>query len=182
MQEPQQYIEVPKVDGKTAATQMASLRDVTVPPPVSWRPQTAGWYVVGALLLAGLAWIAWRQVRRWQANRYRREALAALQALESALADSTRRPQALRALAEIVKRTQLSEMDRQAVASLSGATWLDALDRSWPHHGFSTPAVRRLGELSSATDETLARMPAADVTALVVTVRAWMGAPHAGVR
>ena len=129
---PVEYIEVPKVDAKTAATLMASLRDVAVPPPVSWRPQTAGWYVVGALLLAGLLWMALRQYRRWQAQRYRRDALSALQALEPALADPARRVVALRQMAELVKRTQLSETERQAVASLSGVVWLKALDKGWP--------------------------------------------------
>jgi hypothetical protein len=176
---PVEYIEVPKVDAKTAATQMASLRDVAVPPPVSWRPQTAGWYVVGALLLAGLLWMALRQYRRWQAQRYRRDALSALQALEPALADPARRVVALRQMAELVKRTQLSETERQAVASLSGVVWLKALDKGWPRHGFTTPPLNVLADLSSATDETLSSMPAGQVTALVAALRRWVGASHA---
>ena len=134
---------------------------------------------VGALLLAGLLWMALRQYRRWQAQRYRRDALSALQALEPALADPARRVVALRQMAELVKRTQLSETERQAVASLSGVVWLKALDKGWPRHGFTTPPLNVLADLSSATDETLSSMPAGQVTALVAALRRWVGASHA---
>ncbi|AGW91951.1 DUF4381 family protein [Cupriavidus sp. DF5525] len=55
---------------------MAQLADVALPAPPSWAPQTIGWPVAGALLLAALAWAGWGTWRRYRANRYRREALA----------------------------------------------------------------------------------------------------------
>ena len=182
MQEPTKYIEVPKVDPKTAATQMATLRDVAVPPPVSWRPQTAGWYILGALVLAAVAWLAWRWYRRWLANRYRRDALAALGALEPALGNPAERMAALRQIATIVKRTQLSETQRSVVASLSGTVWLESLDKSGTRHRFSAPPLDMLGELSSATDETLAKINSKDIATLTDALRQWVGASHAGIR
>ncbi len=113
----------PAQDAKVAATEMAGLQDVVTPPPVAWRPQTAGWYVLGVLLLTAVLWLVWHRLRVWQARRYQREALAELDALTVALQEPARRVDALRALAELVKRTQLCEQPRRAVAALSGEAW-----------------------------------------------------------
>ena len=178
---PETFIEVATVDPTVASVEMAPLRDVASPQPISMRPQTAGWYVLAAAVIALLTWLAWRQVRRWQAARYRRDALAAIDALHAALADVSRRPAALRRLAVIVKRTHLTEEARAAVAPLSGAAWRARLDDpSEPGH-LSTDAAMRLVQLSSARDEQLAGLPAGEVSALVAAVRHWITAHHAAV-
>src|SRR5262249_40037584 len=42
---------------------LARLRDIVVPAAISYAPQTAGWYVLGALLLVLIAWIVAGAVR-----------------------------------------------------------------------------------------------------------------------
>jgi hypothetical protein len=178
-----EFIEVPKVDAKTATQQMAGLRDAAAPPPVSWRPQTAGWYLLGAMLLIGLSALVWRGVRRWQANRYRREAVAAVQALEPDLDDAARRPSALRALAEIVKRTRLSEVRRPDVASLSGRAWAEHLDATWPGRGaFTSAPGSMLVGLAYRPDPALRALPSSEAVALARLVRRWIVEHHAAVR
>jgi hypothetical protein len=181
MQEPKKFIEVPKVDAKTAAVEMAGLRDVTVPPSVSYWPQTAGWYVLAALLAALVAWALWRGFRRWQAMAYRRDALSALDRIGPRLADAAGRPAALREVAAIVKRTQLEELPRASIAPLSGATWRTQLE-SADGGTLDADATRLLVEVSSAKDAVLAAIPSGQVDALVASVRLWLGGRHARVR
>jgi len=60
---------------------LRELQDVIVPPPISWQPQTAGWLLLtlllGLLVLRGLYY----KMQRWWQQRYRREALVALRAI-----------------------------------------------------------------------------------------------------
>ncbi|MBO9406274.1 DUF4381 domain-containing protein [Shimia sp. R9_1] len=96
------------------------LAEVPEPAPVSMIPQTVGWAVLaGALGLALLGW-AWRIWRHYQANAYRREALAALDAAASDAA----------AISTILKRAALTAYGRTSVAALSGDDWLRFLDKT----------------------------------------------------
>jgi hypothetical protein len=99
-------------------TSLDRLHDLVTPPPVPWWPPTPGWTIV--LIAATLILLAAvvKFIIRWQANRYRREALALL--------DSTP-PEQLSALA---KRVALTVWPREQVADLTGKPWLEFLDRS----------------------------------------------------
>ncbi len=57
---------------------LSKLHDVTVPPSVSWYPQTIGWKILAVAALLVLFYIAYRLVRKWWTNRYRQEALDAI--------------------------------------------------------------------------------------------------------
>ncbi|EGU43385.1 hypothetical protein VII00023_16175 [Vibrio ichthyoenteri ATCC 700023] len=58
---------------------LRNLHDVTVPESVSWLPQTLGWKILFATgVIAGLYFL-WRTARWWWRNRYRKEALIALE-------------------------------------------------------------------------------------------------------
>ncbi|OAN13296.1 hypothetical protein A3K86_16725 [Photobacterium jeanii] len=57
--------------------------DVAVPDSVSWWPQTHGWQLLALLaMVAALAW-CYRRINHWWHNRYRREAIQALQKIPS---------------------------------------------------------------------------------------------------
>jgi len=92
------------------------LHDFYQPPPPSWMPQTAGWYVVFGLFFLLAAWIAWRVFARWRRNRYRREALRELEHAD------------VFAIPVLLKRTALAAWPRKDVASLSGESWLHFLE------------------------------------------------------
>ena len=57
---------------------MWGLKELPLPDPISWWPQTPGWYVLGGLAVAGLCYLMWRLWMRYQHNAYRREGLARL--------------------------------------------------------------------------------------------------------
>ena len=54
------------------------LQELTLPELPSYRPQTAGWWVLLGGLLIVITILMYKQYRRWQANRYRRLALKQL--------------------------------------------------------------------------------------------------------
>jgi hypothetical protein len=95
-----------------------NLHDFYQPPPPAWTPQTIGWYVLFAVAGLLVLWMIVHLVRRWFADRYRREALRELALLQ---------PEQFSAL---LKRTALAVWPREQVASLSGEAWLAFLNRS----------------------------------------------------
>jgi hypothetical protein len=98
---------VPQPQEAAAPQTLEGLADIVVPEPVSLTPQTAGWIILGVIVIALLATVAVLAWRRYRRNAYRREALA--------LVEST----PLIALPALVKRVALAAAPRTEVASLT---------------------------------------------------------------
>jgi Domain of unknown function (DUF4381) len=97
---------------------LSKLHDFYYPPPISWKPQTIGWYTLFAVLALALMWFAYHAVRRWHHNRYRRLALKELPNTPPEL------------LSALLKRTALAAWPRDTIASLTGSRWLAFLTRT----------------------------------------------------
>jgi hypothetical protein len=149
---------------------IADLKDIPAPPPVSYMPQTVGWWVVGGLIVSGLLLYAWFRWRRWRRNRFRREAQAELDAIGRAANEATTRQEALAALPVLVKRTVLSWAPRQEVAPLSGEAWLRYLDRTYQKGGFVQGPGRQLDTLAYGPGE----IGKDELTALLALLRHWI--------
>lgn len=114
------------------------MHDLVLPPPVPWRPQTPGWWIVigcASLLLIALFFAT---VIRWQANRYRREALVILH-------NSSTHPASWPA---ILKRCALACWPRTTVASLTGAEWDDFYQQNAGKGSAEKGTGRRIEELA----------------------------------
>ncbi|PSV49896.1 DUF4381 domain-containing protein [Photobacterium indicum] len=61
---------------------LRELIDVAVPNSVSWWPQTIGWKILAVLILLAVGYCLAKKIQSWWYNRYRREAVLALQALQ----------------------------------------------------------------------------------------------------
>jgi hypothetical protein len=98
---------------------LANLRDIVMPPPVSWWPLAPGWWFLLAVasLFAVLALV--HLGRRWRANAYRRAALHELRNAES-----------VAVIAEVLKRAALAATPRTEAASLAGPDWIDWLAKT----------------------------------------------------
>ncbi len=154
-----------------AATEaLNGLQEIPLPPPVSYRPATVGWAVVGALVLAIVADAASRAWRRWQANAYRRAALRELTAIEARLGASATDARAAAELPALVKRTALACFPRERVASASEDEWLAFLDRTCPPGGFVTGPGKLLPRLAYASD----RPSDGELRDLTTLVRHWI--------
>ena len=103
------------------------LHDLVVPPPVPWWPPTPGWWIVIGFVVVTLVAITVKGFIRWQAARYRREALALL---DDSSIPSSQWP-------AILKRCALAAWPRTTVAPLTGTMWEEFFSDSAPKE---TPA------------------------------------------
>ena len=128
------------------------------PPPPSWTPQTVAWYCTFALAaIAATCALVW-MIRKRIRDRYRREAL---HALETTRADG---------FSALLKRTALSAWPRDEVASLSGAAWLHFLDHAMTDSGFLVSPGNRVEAIAFG----VADIPAEDEAALRQMTARWI--------
>lgn len=113
-----------------------NLHDFYQPPQPAWIPQTAGWYVVFAIVGLLIVWAILHAIRGWHANRYRRESLRELANIA---------PDQFSAL---LKRAALSAWPRSKVASLSGGAWLDFLNQTASMSSFHSAPGKSIEEIS----------------------------------
>jgi hypothetical protein len=154
----------------TAGADLQSLQEIPLPQPVSWFPQTIGWLYLGIVLLIAILLLAWHLRRRWQANRYRRDALAELDAIEARLRLDN--ANALLELPALLKRTALGSTARARVAALSGEDWLRFLEQTAPRAGIDSTAGRKLWQL--AYTPVSPDLSPADRAALCTQARRWI--------
>jgi hypothetical protein len=161
----------------TSTSTLGHLHDIVFPEPVSWVPQTVGWWA--ALVLVGLllGWVGYATYNRWQANRYRRLALNQLRQIEAELCTLDRRVTALLELPVLMKQTVLACWKRSDVASLTGEDWLRFLDESYCGKGFTQGPGRLLPTLAYSPPSTLHQLSnigSDEVKKLIVLIREWI--------
>jgi hypothetical protein len=156
---------------------LTQLRDIVAPPAISYAPQTAGWYVLGVVLLALVAWLISRLVAHRRASRYRREALAELSTLVAGLHDGVT-PGAVVELDALAKRVALVSFGRETVASLAGGDWLAFLDRTSRTTAFTAGPGRPLGELPYRQVEAREALSPADARQLAAVIGRWIRSHH----
>ena len=121
---------------------LKGFQEISLPEPVSWWPQTAGWWVVGALLLIGLCWWGGRRFLRWRADAYRRRRIADLETLLVRAGGDLQA--VLVHLPPLLKATALQAYRRSDVAALTGEAWLAFLDAQYPGPRFLSQTGSRL--------------------------------------
>ena len=180
------------------------LKELSLPAPVSYAPQTWGWWVLLALLIGAALVIGARRYWHWRQNRYRREALVSLAELQKN-GDSVA---ALRQLPELLKRVALSMPTRspagasllakrpshpkhrstaslpspaesfpQEPAALSNDQWQVFLQQHSPQ---PLPAdfAQQLAQLAYAPDATLAALPEQQRQQLFALSKTWVEQHH----
>jgi hypothetical protein len=183
------------------------LKEMALPAPVSYAPQTWGWWALLALLIITLVVTAARRYWQWRRDRYRREALARLEELQQRSNDLS----ALRELPELLKRVALSMPSRQHTntvgaglpairhahstlksadkppslasqllqgpAALGNADWQAFLQR---HSKQPLPAdfSQQLAQLAYAPDATLQALPNEQRQQLFNTCKTWVERHH----
>lgn len=115
-----------ELEGLNLPELIDQLADVAVPAPVSYTPETIGWWVLAALLALGVAFAAMIIIRRRRRNQYRRLALDELQHIEARPSHANVLPD----VAALVRRTALTVYPRQEVAHLYGDAWQEFLNNS----------------------------------------------------
>jgi len=153
---------------------LEKLHEILLPDPVSWMPQTIGWYVVFGLVLLVAGWWVYRSLRRFQKNRYRRLALAELAVIEGELKQPERRAKALAEIPFLLKWTALAAFPRIDVAGLSGERWLAFLDKTVGGKDFTEGVGRLLPELVYAPKPRIVELSNERIGNLLQLTRRWI--------
>lgn len=111
-------------------TQSEDIQGIIEPSPVPFTFDTLGWKIVGVVLLLILIRIALKLYRRYQKNAYKREAIDLISSLEKS---SEHVP--FETVSAALKKVALISYGREAVAALSGLSWLAFLQEK----GKNTP-------------------------------------------
>ncbi|VVQ19197.1 hypothetical protein PS914_06269 [Pseudomonas fluorescens] len=183
------------------------LKEMGLPAPVSYAPQTWGWWVLLAVLLGVVLLVGARRYWQWRRDRYRREALVRLAELQN----SDDRLSALRELPELLKRVALSMPSGwntipvgaglpakavyqktsmlnvrtpslasqllQGTGALGGKEWQAYLEK---HSSQRLPAdfSQQLAQLAYAPDATLLALPETQRQHLFTTCKHWVEHHH----
>ncbi|MBT8086672.1 MAG: DUF4381 domain-containing protein [Gammaproteobacteria bacterium] len=151
------------------------LRDLHLPDAVGWWPLAPGWWLMLALLAAAFGFVAIQVYRRWRRNAPRRYALKELKRCESEYL-SHRNPVLLgKQLSSLLRRGMLAYAPRAEIAGLTGAAWLEWLDRDMPLPYFHTDGGKSLLQLPyrSPQDD----CSDVDIDALLSAVRMRLSVP-----
>ena len=110
---------------------LAQLRDIHLPEAVSWWPLAPGLWVLGALLVAGLAFTVHFFWQRHHAFTYRRQALIKVKQLPNNC-----QHQRITALLVLLKRVAVSAYPEFHLTSLNQAEFIAFLNQTTPKAGF----------------------------------------------
>lgn len=146
------------------ADPLASLRGYHLPEPVSWWPPAPGWWVLALVILLAGAALIWWALRRHRRRAAARQALGELGVLRESLATGGDKALFVRELSKLLRRYALAVFPQREVAALTGAAWLDFLDR----HGGNGRFSSELGQqLAAAPYRPQVQVAAEELAALV---------------
>ena len=161
----------PSAPAQSSPTQTAgleNLRDIHLPEPIGWWPLAPGWWILAALVIAGIVALSIWLRRRARQRRYRKIALQQLQTLYRNWQHQGDDIAFAREANRLLKQTALAAFPKAKVASLNGADWLDFLDRHLRKPRFTEPDLRTLATLYLREPQPIA------VNALNDAVKYWI--------
>jgi len=151
------------------------LRDLHLPEAVGWWPLAPGWWLLIALAVAGLAYLSYKQYLKWRWNAARRVALGELARVRRDYEQGADAQALARELSELVRRSMLAYAPRSEVAGLTGAAWLEWLDRGLRDQPFTKGPGKTLESLPYQKPETV--MIETDVAGLIDAVKTRLKTP-----
>ena len=147
---------------------LVNLKDIHLPPPVSFWPPAPGWWILALLLISTLfiggVWL----YRKYKKSKPKTEALRILNDLQILYQNSQDELVSLRNLSNLLRRTALTYYDNDTVASLQGSSWLEFLDETCKTKEFSQGAGKVLG------NELFQLKVNPDMNALFPLVKKWI--------
>ena len=147
---------------------LVNLKDIHLPPPVSFWPPAPGWWILAVLLIISLYIGGMWFYRERNKKKPKTEALRILKNLQSLYHNSQDELVSLRNLSNLLRRTALTFYGNDAVASLQGSSWLEFLDKTVKTKEFSQGAGKVLG------NELFQQKVNPDMDALFPLVKKWI--------
>ena len=111
------------------------LRDIHLPPTISWWPPAIGWWILAVLipLCIFLSYKLYTHITRKTALKSAKQHLKLLRQNQQLT-----KQEKLMQLSSLMRRIAISLYPRKDVASLTGENWLNFLDQSIPNRGFNS--------------------------------------------
>ena len=147
---------------------LINLKDIHLPPPVSFWPPAPGWWILAVLLISSLFIGGVLFYRQHKKRKPKTEALRLLKDLQILYLNSQDEVASLRNLSNLLRRTALTFYDNDEVASLQGSSWLEFLDKTGKTKEFSQGAGKVLGY------EVFQQKVNPDMNALFPLVKKWI--------
>ncbi len=135
--------------------ELIPLRDLQLPDMVGWWPLAPGWWFLIVLASAGGLYLSYKQFLKWRWNAARRLALSELARLRQSYEQGTDALILAKELSELLRRSMLAYAPRGEVAGLTGARWLEWLDRGLEGCPFTEGAGRNLESFPYRRPESL---------------------------
>jgi hypothetical protein len=153
------------------------LRDIHLPGAIGWWPPAPGWWLVAALVVAGLALYGVHYYR----GRHKRVALRAVARVRAALEQGAEPVACLQHVSTILRRFAMTSIAAAGVdvPGLIGERWLKFLDGRWERTEFSAGLGRQLLVAPYARPNSVERTAALELTSLCA---AWLAAQPATAR
>lgn len=147
---------------------LAELRDIHMPGVLEvWPPAIGWWFLLATFVILVCLAIYWLY-RRWRGNRYRREAMRELAQLRADYQQHGDDGVYITELQLLLKRVALTRFPREAVAHLTGESWVAFLDHSSKTQEFS------MGDGQSLIDSNYRKEPEVNVAALHELSKRWI--------
>jgi hypothetical protein len=155
--------------------ELIPLRDLQLPDMVGWWPLAPGWWFLIVLASAGVLYLLYKQFLKWRWNAARRLALSELARLRQSYEQGADELILVKELSELLRRSMLAYAPRGEVAGLTGARWLEWLDRGLEGCPFTEGAGRNLESFPYRRPESLD--DDADIKGLLDTVQRRLKTP-----
>ncbi len=155
------------------------LRDIHLPPAVSWFPPAIGWWILLALVLLAIFAVV-RSIRRYRRRRYVRIALQQLADLEQEFNQHQDTRQLVIALSKLLRHMAILHYPAHQCAGLHNQDWLIFLDQPFRDKKStnSTPFSNGVGQclvtLPYQSAEADASHSDINATELLDLARRWM--------
>ena len=105
--------------------QVDNIGNIIEPEPIGFTLEAPGWYLLAGVALVMILVYAYFAWRKYQNNKYRREALSTFEMLQSANLEAG---PLIFGLLEVLKRVTLTSYGRTGVAPLNGNAWIHFLE------------------------------------------------------
>lgn len=148
------------------AKELAKLKEIALPESISYFPQTPAWYILFGVIAVLILILLWKQYKQYQKNKYRRIALTELSKIKN--------EKSYQEIPELVKRVTLVFSNRNEVASLSGKTWLEYLNRSYRGNGFTSDAGSMFIDLAYSSPNTINQYQQSEIETLINLISEWI--------
>ena len=158
------------MDQDIQQTLLEQLRDIHHPAEVSWWPMAIGWWIVLFIFLAAGLFALWALFRSYKNNRYRKQAIAELDAAWLQWQQSRDSAIFVQSANAILKRTIAEASvhhNTTAQLNLSGEPWIQLLNQHCKHPLPENPA-------QALANAGYKPNPVVDIPELHATVKNWI--------